>query len=147
MRGQIEVKDSQIKELTERARETNVLIAGLQKMLGPMLRAPSKGDNADQGIKAYRQSIIGPWRRGRSGTSSGNETSSSLAPIPLPSLASPKSPTLSLPTETFSVGAKLAYAMLLKYAWYDDGCFPGQAKLARDMGAGERSIRTYLEGA
>jgi len=41
-----------------------------------------------------------------------------------------------------SVGAKLAYAMLLKYAWYDDGCFPGRAKLAR---AGERSVRTYLK--
>ena len=50
LRGQIEVKDGQIKELTERARETNVLIAGLQKMLGPMLRAPSKGDNTDQGL-------------------------------------------------------------------------------------------------
>ncbi len=35
--------------------------------------------------------------------------------------------------------------MLLKYAWYDDGCFPGQAKLANDMGAGERSVRTYLK--
>jgi hypothetical protein len=45
LRGQIEVKDGQIKELTERARETNVLIAGLQKMIGPMLRAPSTGDN------------------------------------------------------------------------------------------------------
>ena len=44
-----------------------------------------------------------------------------------------------------TVGAKLSYAMLLKYAWYDDGCFPGQAKLAEDMGAGERSIRTYLK--
>lgn len=44
-----------------------------------------------------------------------------------------------------SVGAKLAYAMLLKYAWADDGCFPGQAKLADNMGAGERSVRTYLK--
>src|SRR5436853_4373958 len=44
-----------------------------------------------------------------------------------------------------SVGAKLTYAMLLKYAWYDDGCFPGQATLADDMGAGERSVRTYLK--
>lgn len=44
-----------------------------------------------------------------------------------------------------SVGAKLSYAMLLKYAWYDDGCFPGQTKLADDMGAGERRIRTYLK--
>ena len=37
LRGQMEVKDGQIKELTERARETNVLIAGLQKMLTPLL--------------------------------------------------------------------------------------------------------------
>jgi hypothetical protein len=34
LRGQIGVKDGQIKELTERARETNILIAGLQKLLG-----------------------------------------------------------------------------------------------------------------
>ena len=37
LRGQITVKDSQIKELTERARETNHLIAGLQHMLTPLL--------------------------------------------------------------------------------------------------------------
>ena len=44
-----------------------------------------------------------------------------------------------------NVGAKLAYAMLLKYAWTDDACFPGQQKLADDMGSGERSVRTYLK--
>ena len=37
LRSQVGVKDGQIKELTERARETNVLIAGLQKMLTPLL--------------------------------------------------------------------------------------------------------------
>jgi hypothetical protein len=37
LRGQIGVKDDQIKDLTERARETNHLIAGLQKMLTPLL--------------------------------------------------------------------------------------------------------------
>jgi hypothetical protein len=31
------VKNDQIKDLTERARETNHLIAGLQKMLTPLL--------------------------------------------------------------------------------------------------------------
>jgi hypothetical protein len=36
-RQQIGVKDEQIKDLTERARETNHLIAGLQKMLTPLL--------------------------------------------------------------------------------------------------------------
>lgn len=44
-----------------------------------------------------------------------------------------------------SVGAKLTYAMLLKYAWYNDACYPGQTKLAKDIGAGERSVRTYLK--
>ena len=42
LRGQMEVKDGQIKELTERARETNLLIAGLQKMLTPLL-GPANG--------------------------------------------------------------------------------------------------------
>ena len=44
LRGQIGVKDTQIGELTERARETNHLIAGLQKMLTPLLGA-SNADN------------------------------------------------------------------------------------------------------
>ena len=54
-------------------------------------------------------------------------------------------PNFVLTNKDLSVGAKLAYAMLLKYAWQDDYCFPGQQKLADDMGAGERSIRTYLK--
>jgi hypothetical protein len=54
-------------------------------------------------------------------------------------------PNFILTNASISVGAKLTYAMLLKYAWYDQGCFPGQATLASDMGAGERSVRTYLK--
>jgi hypothetical protein len=42
LRGQMDVKDIQIKEMTERARETNVLIAGLQKMLTPLLGNPKE---------------------------------------------------------------------------------------------------------
>lgn len=37
LRGEIGIKNEQIKDLTERARETNVLIGGLQKMLTPLL--------------------------------------------------------------------------------------------------------------
>jgi hypothetical protein len=40
LRKQINVKDDQIKDLTERARETNHLIGGLQKMLSPLLGRP-----------------------------------------------------------------------------------------------------------
>jgi len=42
LRSQVVVKDGQIKEMTERARETNVLIAGLQKMLTPLLGNPKE---------------------------------------------------------------------------------------------------------
>jgi hypothetical protein len=35
---------------------------------------------------------------------------------------------------SLSVGAKVAYAMFLSYAWHNDSCFPGQDKLATDMG-------------
>lgn len=53
LRGQIVVKDVQIKDLTERARETNHLIAGLQRMLTPLLssierRDPPEGERASQ---------------------------------------------------------------------------------------------------
>ena len=37
LRSEVAVKNDQIKDLTERARETNHLIGGLQKMLTPLL--------------------------------------------------------------------------------------------------------------
>jgi len=33
-----------------------------------------------------------------------------------------------------SSGAKVTYAMFLSYAWHNDSCFPGQDRLAEDMG-------------
>ena len=47
LRQQIGVKDEQIKDLTERARETNHLIAGLQRMLSPLLGAPEQRQGSD----------------------------------------------------------------------------------------------------
>jgi hypothetical protein len=51
LRAQISTKDDQIKELTERSRETNHLIAGFQKMFTPLLgrRATSASDRDDRG--------------------------------------------------------------------------------------------------
>jgi hypothetical protein len=48
-------KNDQIKDLTERARETNHLIAGLQRMLTPLLGrgAPEQGD-ADEEASGAR---------------------------------------------------------------------------------------------
>jgi hypothetical protein len=41
LREEITTKNAQIKELTERSRETNHLIAGLQRMLSPLLGSPN----------------------------------------------------------------------------------------------------------
>jgi hypothetical protein len=40
LREEARTKNAQIKELTERSRETNVLIGGLQRLLAPMLGSP-----------------------------------------------------------------------------------------------------------
>lgn len=50
-----------------------------------------------------------------------------------------------LESTELSPGAKLTYAMLLKYAWQNDFCFPGQDRLAKDMGVSRRSINTYIQ--
>ncbi len=54
-------------------------------------------------------------------------------------------PNFILESKDISVGAKLTYAMLLKYAREMNECFPGQERLAEDMGAHTRSIRRWLQ--
>jgi DNA-binding transcriptional ArsR family regulator len=53
-------------------------------------------------------------------------------------------PNFILESKQISIGAKLTYAMLLKYARELDDCFPGQVRLAKDIGATDRSVRTWL---
>jgi hypothetical protein len=54
-------------------------------------------------------------------------------------------PNVVLRDPTVSPGAKVAYAVLLSYAWEKDRCFPGQQTMASDMGSGERSVRRYMQ--
>ncbi|WP_309723164.1 helix-turn-helix domain-containing protein, partial [Armatimonas sp.] len=54
-------------------------------------------------------------------------------------------PNAILRTAKLSPAAKLTYAMLLSYAWQNDFCFPGQERLASDIGVTDRSVRTYLK--
>ena len=53
-------------------------------------------------------------------------------------------PNFILESKEISIGAKLTYAMLLKYAREMDECFPGQDRLAKDMGNGTRSVVRYI---
>lgn len=54
-------------------------------------------------------------------------------------------PNFLLKSRKLSTGDKMAFAMLLSYAWQNDFCFPGQARLAEDMGLDERSVRRHLK--
>lgn len=53
-------------------------------------------------------------------------------------------PNFILESKEISIGAELTYAMLLKYAREMDECFPGQERLAKDMGNGVRSVVRYI---
>ena len=49
-----------------------------------------------------------------------------------------------------SLGAKVAYSMFLHYSWHNDSCFPGQERLAVDMGMSQSRVSEFikeLEGA
>lgn len=54
-------------------------------------------------------------------------------------------PNFLLRSRKLSTGDKLAFAMLLSYAWQNDFCFPGQATLGKDMGIDERNVRRHLK--
>jgi hypothetical protein len=71
LRGQVTVKDGQIKEMTERARETNVLIAGLQKMLTPLLGRPATNNSNNGYAFASENDERGP--RFSAGDNSGSQ--------------------------------------------------------------------------
>ena len=49
-----------------------------------------------------------------------------------------------LKDKNLSFGARLTYAVLLSYAWQEESCFPGQARMAADLGTTDRSIRNFL---
>ena len=54
-------------------------------------------------------------------------------------------PNFLLKSKKLSAGDKMAFAMLLSYAWQNDYCFPGQIRLADDLGLDERSVRRHLK--
>ena len=53
-------------------------------------------------------------------------------------------PNFILDSRQVSIGAKMVYAMLLKYAREQDECFPGQDRLAADLGTTRQSVNTYI---
>ena len=44
-----------------------------------------------------------------------------------------------------SLGAKVTYSMFLHYAWHNDSCFPGQERLADDMGMSQPRVSQFIK--
>jgi len=53
-------------------------------------------------------------------------------------------PNFFLRRKDLSANAKVAFALLLSYAWNNNSCFPGQEKLAEDMGVTRRLVIRLL---
>ena len=54
-------------------------------------------------------------------------------------------PNFILRDSAISIGAKTVYALLLSYAWHNDLCFPGQDRLAKDVGMGIASVNRFIK--
>jgi len=53
-------------------------------------------------------------------------------------------PNFLLRNSKLSMGAKLTYAMFLSYAWHNNRCFPGQERLADDIGMSRTSVTAFI---
>ena len=54
-------------------------------------------------------------------------------------------PNFILTNPALGVGAKITYAMFLHYAWHKDNCFPGQDRLAVDMGMSKSRVNEFIK--
>ena len=53
-------------------------------------------------------------------------------------------PNFILKDSNLTLGAKVTYAMFLSYAWHNDSCFPGQDRLAEDMGMSRSRVTEFV---
>ena len=58
----------------------------------------------------------------------------------------PQVPNFILKNHQLTVGEKMTFAMFLSYAWHNERCFPGQEKLADDIGVTRQSVNTFVKG-
>ena len=55
-------------------------------------------------------------------------------------------PNFILKNALLTVGEKITFAMFLSYAWHNNQVFPGQERLANDIGVTRMSVNTFIKG-
>lgn len=53
-------------------------------------------------------------------------------------------PTFIMKCPDLSPGAKITYSLFLSYAWHNDGCFPGQNRLAADLNMSRSRVTEFV---
>lgn len=53
-------------------------------------------------------------------------------------------PNFILRNPDISAGAKVVYSMFLSYAWHNESCFPGQERLAQDIGMSRSRVSEFI---
>ena len=53
-------------------------------------------------------------------------------------------PNFVLKNSNLSLGSKVVFAMFLSYAWHNNFCFPGQERLAEDMGMSRSRVTEFV---
>jgi hypothetical protein len=56
----------------------------------------------------------------------------------------PQVPNFILKHPDLSLGAKVTYAMFLSHAWNNNYCFPGQDRLAKDIGMSRSRVTEFI---
>jgi Helix-turn-helix domain len=54
-------------------------------------------------------------------------------------------PNFILRNGSLSLGAKVTYAMFLHYGWHNNFCFPGQERLAEDLGMSQSRVSEFIK--
>src|SRR5215471_8885814 len=54
-------------------------------------------------------------------------------------------PNFILKNAKLSLGARVTYSMFLHYAWHNESCFPGQDRLATDMGMSQPRVSEFIK--
>lgn len=71
-----------------------------------------------------------------------NITLDTLDPVALQGFV--QVPNFVLKNPNLSLGARIVYAMFLSYAWQNESCFPGQDRLAQDMGMSRSRVTEFV---